>query len=173
MNKKFLVLPLLTAAMLCAQGPRGFGRAAASTTPPTPAQIAQNDVNRLTKLLTLTPPQQTTILGILTTAITSLQANASALQTGRASLVAAIKANTAATNAATDATIESILIQMSPLQEKQDVIRYEAAAAVWAQLTSTQQALVTNVMSLFGGGGPGFRGMRPAGPPPAPATTTP
>jgi len=165
MTKKFLILPLLAASLVCAQGPRGFNRAGASTVPTTPAQAAQNIVNRLTKALTLSTGQQSTILGILTTALTNLQSNATTLQTDRTNLIAAVKANNTG-------TISSLLTAMSPLQEQQEVIRYNAAAAIYADLNSTQQATVNNVLSLVEGGGFGGPGMGRRGPPPAGGTTT-
>jgi len=143
-------------AGLFAQGPRGFGRdsSGGTFTPPTPAQMAQNETNRLTKFFTLNASQESTVLGILTTANTQIQAIGTQIQPLRTTLVAAIKANNTA-------QISSTLTQMSGLQEQEQVLRANAAALIYATvLNSSQQAQVgTGLGPLMGMGG-GFGGRR-------------
>jgi hypothetical protein len=118
-----------------------------------PAQIAQEETNRLTRFFSLSS-SQSAVLGILTTADTQVQALQAQIQPLRTSLVAAIKANNAT-------QINSILLQISPLQEQIDSARAVAAGQIYATvLSSTQQAQIPNGLGpLLGGGGPGgFRG---------------
>ena len=55
MKIRYVVLPVILAGVLGAQGGRGFG--GGSFTPPTPAQMIQREVNGLTKYFTLTTSQ--------------------------------------------------------------------------------------------------------------------
>jgi hypothetical protein len=137
-----------------AQGPgRRFG--GGSGTPPTPAQIVQNQVDRLTKFFGLSSDQVTAVTGFLNTEQTCLAANATALQTAQANLVAAIK-----TGNATNATAAAAAL--SPMQGDQAACRAAAAASIYGQLTAAQQMQLTNGLGPLMGGGGGFgpRGRR-------------
>ncbi len=152
MKSAFLAVPLLCGSFLFAQGPGFYGHA--NGTPPTPAQIAQNETTRLTRFFNLTSTQQTTVLGILTTSETQIVTLRSEIQPLQTTLVAAIKANN-------PTQITAALQQISPLQEQVQALQAGAAGQIYATvLTSTQQAQITNGLGPLMGGGGGFRGRR-------------
>ena len=150
---------------LYAQGPYPYESRAASgggtATPATPAQTAQRDTARLTRFFSLTTAQQSTVLGILTTAETHIQTLATQIQPLQTALVAAVKANS-------QSQIGSTLLQLSNLQEQEQVIRANAAGQIYATVltTSQQGQLGTGLGPLLSGGpgggpgGGGFRGPR-------------
>jgi hypothetical protein len=153
--RHILITFVIAGGLIYGQGPRGSGT---PRTPPTPAQMAQSETDRLTRFFTLTTTQQSTVLGLLTTADTQIQALTTQIKPLRTNLEAAIKANN-------QSVIGSTIQQISNLQEQEEVIRANAAGQIYATvLTSTQQALVgTGLGPLLGGGGPGpggFRGRR-------------
>jgi Spy/CpxP family protein refolding chaperone len=154
MKARFLVIPLLIAATLFAQGPpRGFGRNSTGT-PPTPAEIVAREVQMLTRFLTLTTDQQTAATNALTNAQTLLLPYAAPLKTARGQLVDAIKGNQGA------GVIGNLTLTIANLQGQQDAIRAAAAATIYASLTPAQQMkLGTGLGPLMGGGGFG-RGPR-------------
>lgn len=134
--------------ILCAQG-QGFHRNA-SGTPPTPAQIAQNQTNQLTRFFNLTATQQTAVLGILSPAETQIATVRTEIQPLRAALVAAVKANN-------PTQINTELQQIAPLQQQIDSIQAVAAGQIYATvLTSTQQAQIPNGLGPLMGGGMGM-----------------
>src|SRR5579863_4116152 len=93
MKARFVILPILIAATLFAQGQgHGFGRDS-NAAPPTPAEIVAREVRMLTRFLMLDASQQANATTALTNAQTQLQVNAAALKADRAQLVAAIKGN--------------------------------------------------------------------------------
>jgi hypothetical protein len=141
----------IAGVMMYGQGPRG----SSTTTPPTPAQMAQRETDRLTRFFTLTATQQTTVLGLLTTADTQTQALTTQIKPLRTSLEAAIKANN-------QSMISLTILQISSLQEQEEVIRANVAGQIYATvLTSTQQALVGTGLGPLMGGGPGGGGPGP------------
>jgi hypothetical protein len=154
--KSFLLsVSLLFSSVAFAQG-QGFHRNAAngSTTPPTPAQMAQNQTNHLTKFFSLTSTQQTAVLGILTPADTQIAALRTQIQTLRTTLVAAVKANN-------PTEINSTLAQISPLQQQIESLQAVAAGQIYATvLTPAQQGQLTNGLGPLMGFGPGGFGGR-------------
>lgn len=149
-----LIIPMLIGAAVYAQGPGPRQSGSAGSTPLTPAQIAQNETNRLTRFFNLTTPQQSAVLGILTSVDTQAEGLQTQIQPLRATLVTAIKANNAS-------QINSTLMQISTLQEQVDSLRANAAGQIYATvLTTAQQAQITNGLGPLMGGGPrgGFRG---------------
>ena len=89
------------------------------------------------------------MLGILTTADTQLQALTPQMLPLRTALTAAIKSNN-------QAVISSTLVQISNLQEQEQVIRANAAGQIFTTvLTSTQQSQVGTGLGPLMGGGPG------------------
>jgi len=154
---RFITIVLIAGSALYAQLPHSRANAVPPT-PPTPAQIAQRDTDRLTRFFTLTATQQSAVLGILTTAETQLQAITSQIQPLRTTLTAAVKANS-------QGMISSTLLQLSQLQEQEEVIRADAAGQIYATvLTAAQQMQVGNGLGPLMGGGPGFGGRGPGGP---------
>jgi hypothetical protein len=135
---RIMTIALIAGGILCAQQPQHRGFSGGATEPPTPAQKAQHETDRLTKFFQLTPPQQTTVLGILTTANTQLQPITTQIKPLRTTLTAAIKSNN-------QGLISSTLQQLSNLHEQAQVIRAKAAGQIYATvLTSAQQAQTGN-----------------------------
>jgi|ERR1700678_1613412 hypothetical protein len=152
MKSAFLAIPLLCGSFLFAQGPGFYGHG--SGTPPTPAQIAQNETARLTRFFNLNSTQQTAVLGILTTAEGQIVTLRSQIQPLRTTLVAAIKANN-------PTQITAALQQISPLQEQVEALQAGAAGQIYATvLSSAQQAQIANGLGPLMGGGGGFGGRR-------------
>jgi hypothetical protein len=151
---RIITVVLIAGSALYAQRPHDR----ANATPPTPAQIAQHETDRLTRFFTLSAGQESTVLGILTTEETQLQALAPQAQTLRTALTAAIKANS-------QGQISSTLLQLSNLQEQEAVVRANGAGQIYATvLNATQQAQVGNGLGPLMGGGPGPGGRGPGGP---------
>jgi hypothetical protein len=151
MKSAFLAVPLLCGTFLYAQGP-GFHRNA-SGTPPTPAQIAQNQTNRLTRFFNLNSTQESAVLGILTAEETQVVTLRTEIQPLHTTLVAAIKANN-------PTQINAMVQQISGLQEQIEAQHALAAGQIYATvLTSAQQAQLSNGLGpLMDVGGVGFRG---------------
>ncbi len=150
---RIFTIVLIAGVSLFAQGPR----ANHTRTPPTPAQIAQRETDRLTRFFTLNAGQQATVLGILTTTETQLQALTPQMQPLRTNLTAAIKSNN-------QGTISSTLLQLSNLEEQEQAIRANAAAQIYTTvLNMDQQGQVGKGLGPLMGGGPGFGGTGPGG----------
>ena len=150
---RITILAAMFTAMLAAQRPFGV---LTSGSPPDTATMVQNQVSRLTSLLSLTTSQAsqaTTIFTNAANAITPLQTQMSADYT---SLAGAVKSNTTA-------TIDQLASQIGSLQGQIIDIQNKADAAFYAILTSSQQATL-NQTNLPGRGGFGF-GPGPGGPP--------
>jgi len=113
--------------------------------------------NMLTRSLSLNATQQGQVHTILADAQLQSQTVRDQLKPLRTSLLAAIKAND-------NAQIESMHQQISPLQQRLDVIHSKTAAQIYAALTPDQQAKIGNAIGMLMGGGFGAR-MRPGGPP--------
>jgi hypothetical protein len=145
--RRVLAIAVIAGGVVYAQRPRDHGTA----TPPTPAQMAQRETDRLTRFFTLNAGQQSAVLGILTTADTQVQSLAPQIQPLRTTLTSAIKANN-------QGLISSTLLQLSNLEEQQQVIRANAAGQIYATvLNAAQQTQVGNGLGplMRGGFGPG------------------
>ena len=153
MKSAFLAIPLLCGALAFAQGP-GFHRNE-SATPLTPAQIAQNQTNRLTRFFSLNSSQESAVLGILTNVETQMVTLRTGMKPLHTSLVAAVKANN-------PTQINATLQQISGLQQQIESLQAVAAGQIYATvLTSAQQALIANGLGpLMDVGGVGLRGRR-------------
>jgi len=150
---RIFTIVLIAGSALYAQRP---GRGA-NATPPTPAQIAQRETDRLTRFFTLTAGQPAAVLGILTNVETQLQALTPQIKTLRTALTTAIKANN-------QSQISSTLLQLSNLEEQEQVIRANAAGQIYATvLNAAQQAQVGNGLGPLMGIGPGPGGRGPGG----------
>jgi hypothetical protein len=111
--------------------------------------MAQRETDRLTRFFSLDAGQQSTVLGILTTADTQIQAIAPQIQPLRTTLATAIKSNN-------QGMISSTLLQISNLEEQEQVIRANAAGQIYATvLNAAQQAQVGNGLGPLMDGGPG------------------
>jgi hypothetical protein len=150
---RLITIVLIAGSALYAQRPR----ARTNGTPPTPAQIAQRDTDRLTRFFTLNAGQQSAVLGILTTVETQVQAITPQIKTLRTTLTAAIKVNN-------QSQISSTLLQLSQLQEQEEVIRANAAGQIYTMVLNTaQQTQVGNGLGPLMSRGPGFGGRGPGG----------
>jgi Spy/CpxP family protein refolding chaperone len=144
--KKFVTL-LITSAFATS-----FLLAQATHTPPSPATMAQQRVNRLTKMLTLNTTQQGQALTIFTTQFTADATTHASLKTLRQSL---------ATGVQTDNTgeIASLSTQIGSLEGALVQSEATANAQFYQILTSTQQTQFNNLRQM-GMGGPDMGGMR-------------
>jgi Spy/CpxP family protein refolding chaperone len=126
--------------------------ATAQPTPPTPAQIVANQVDRLTKLLDLNSTQQASATTIFTTEQTALATLRTSMQTARTALQTAIKSDDT-TTIGTQAT------QIGTLTGEEVLAQATAAGAFYAILTADQQSKYSTLGPLGGGpGGPGGPG---------------
>ncbi len=125
-------------------------------TPPTPATIAQRQVNALTTRLGLSSTQQAEALPIFTTAATTDAGLQPQLRTSRQSLKTAIETNNSAAISTVSAEIGSLTAQIAAADAT-------AEAAFYLILTPAQQTTFNQAPGLGGpgfGGGPEFRGRR-------------
>ncbi len=131
-------------------------------TAPTPAEMAANQVVRLTSLLTLSSAQQASATSIFTQEYTTLATLQTSMQTARTALTTAITGNATATISTEAAAIGSLTTQEVQAQAA-------AQAAFYQVLTADQQtkyaAMLTRGPGMggpggFGGPGPRFRGGR-------------
>jgi hypothetical protein len=141
------------------------GAVLAQPTQPNPATQIANQVARLTTLLDLTTAQAAQASTILTTAQTTISTLRTTLSTAQTSLESAITSNATSTITQLTAAIGTIDGQILDA-------RSSAEAALYASLTTTQQAKVTTLggPGILAGGGPGGRGGPggPGGPGPRP-----
>jgi Spy/CpxP family protein refolding chaperone len=130
-----------------------FLLAQATRTPPTPATLAQQRVNRLTKLLTLTTAQQGQALTIFTNELTANATPEASIKTTRQNLAAAVQANNTG-EISTDSGEIGTLTGQLVLSEA------SANAAFYLILTPAQQTQYNNLheMGMGGGAGGGMRG---------------
>ena len=144
---RFTLLAALSTAALLAQRPFGV---LTSGSPPDPATVVQNQVSRLTRLLTLTTDQQTQATTIFTNALNAITPLETTLNTDYQSLQTAVKGNATA-------TIDQLSLAIGTLQGQILSIQNKADAAFYAILTSTQQTTLGQT-GLGGRGGPGGPG---------------
>jgi Spy/CpxP family protein refolding chaperone len=151
---KLILLAAVCNAALLAQRPFGM---LTSSTPPDPATIVQNQVARLTSLLSLTSAQQTQATTIFTNALAAITPLQTTLSTDFQSLQAAVKSNNISTIDQLASAIGTVDGQILSIQNKAD-------AAFYAILTADQQSKLGQTPFP---GGPGFGlGPGPGGPPP-------
>src|SRR5437899_386470 len=151
---KTAVITIFLAAAVLAQPP--FGPRATTGAAADPAARIADQVARLTTLLDLTTSQASQATTILTNAQTSVATLQTTLSTDQTALQSAITSNTTS-------TIDQLSAAIGTLNGQVLAIRSKAEAAIYAILTATQQAKVTELGGpaiLGGGGGPGGRGPR-------------
>jgi Spy/CpxP family protein refolding chaperone len=150
---RFAAVAVLTAAALCAQGPRndhggGLGGAATPGNPPDVATIVARQVSFLTTLLTLSTGQATQATTIFTTARNAITPIETQITTAKTALSTAIQNNNAAaitTQATVIGTLEGQIV----------AIEARADAAFYALLTADQKTKLTNLGTDFFGHGLG------------------
>lgn len=131
-----------------------YGQTTTPPTPPTPAQIAANQVARLTTLLDLNSTQQASATTIFTTEQSTLATLRTSMQTARTALQTAITSDDT-TTIGTEST------QIGTLTAQEVLAQASASAAFYAILTADQQSKYSTLGPLGGGPG-GFGG--PGGP---------
>lgn len=153
MKVRMLILPIVLAGVLSAQGPGPRGN---SLTPPTPSEVLQRQVDFLTKFYSLTtsPNQVGQVTTILSTEQSCLPTSAD-MRTAREALVTAIKTGTST-------TVSDAVTALNKLQGEQETCRATAAAGIYAILTMDQRMKGIGPLLGSGGRGPGRFG----GPPP-------
>ena len=130
------------AATVLAQRP--FGEMTRST-PPDPATMVANKVDRLTKLLGLSTSQASQATTIFTNSLSLVTPLETTLRTDRQSMQTAVKANDGATIESLSTNVGSLTGQILAIQNKAD-------AAFYAILSPTQQ----NTLNQSRGFGRGF-----------------
>jgi hypothetical protein len=177
MKLKLLIIPALTATILCAQGPGGFGHRGQGSgtpgtapTPPTAEQLATREVNLISMALRLTTTQTSALLSdlacassattvaapcVLTAEQNVLQANAATLKTDWATLVTDLTSTP-------PVSTTSVVTAINGLELSNLEARTAAASAVLTELatlkitlTATQETNLIHML-VHGGGGPGF-----------------
>jgi hypothetical protein len=146
LNMKTLFRTTAVAAVLAATvlAQRPFGVMTRST-PPDPATMVANKVDRLTKLLGLSATQASQATTIFTNSLGLVTPIETTLHTDRQSLQTAVKANDVA-------TIESLSTSIGSLEGQILAIQNKADAAFYVLLSPTQQ----NTLSQSRGFGRGF-----------------
>jgi len=147
MKARVFVMALTMAGALLAQPPGGGA-------PPTPQEMIQRQVNRLTHFLTLTADQQTQITNILSADINNLSTLQGTLRTEREALLAAIKSN---------GGVQAAVAALSNTQGQVETIHANQAAQIYALLTADQKTKVGDAVNMLSGGGPGGPGGRGPG----------
>jgi len=151
-----LLMCALAGSLLAQRGPRP----SASATPPDPATMAQNQVARLTQLLTLNTTQAAQATTIFTSALTSASTLQTTLKNDRTTLETAITTNATS-------IIDQVSQNIGVLDGQITAIQAKADAAFYAILNSDQQTKFKDAgLGGRGGlGGPGgFGGRGPGGP---------
>ncbi len=130
------------AATVLAQRPFGV---MTGSTPPDPATMVANKVDRLTKLLGLSSTQAGEATTIFTNSLNLVTPLETTLHTDRQSMQTAVKTNDVA-------TVESLSTNIGSLEGQMLAIQNKADAAFYAMLNPTQQ----NTLNQSHGFGRGF-----------------
>jgi Spy/CpxP family protein refolding chaperone len=117
-------------------------------TPPTPAAIAQHEVQRYTTLLSLTPAQVEQATTFFTTEATARQNARASEHTTHQALEAAIKANDTA-------TIQSTATTLGQMEGEMLAAHAAAQAQFYATLTADQKTKFAELEQEHMMGGPG------------------
>jgi len=152
MKINFLLLAIAATGLVFAQPQRGhdFGRGPGG--PDTEA--------RLTKTLNLTATQQNAVHTALQEHRVATSGLGEQMHTLNTQLHAAIKSG------ATD-QINTLTTSISTLHQQIMASESKAAATIYSTLNADQKTQVGDHLEMLTGGGPGFGGRGPGGPPPA------
>jgi Spy/CpxP family protein refolding chaperone len=145
MKIKVLLLTIAATGLVFAQGPRGGGG------PDTEA--------RLTKTLNLNATQQNAAHTAMQEHRVATSGLNEQMHTLNTQLHAAIKAGNTE-------QITQITTSLSTLHQQMLASQSNAAAKIYATLTADQKTQVGDHIEMLMGGGPGFGGRGPGGPPP-------
>jgi Spy/CpxP family protein refolding chaperone len=138
-------------ALLAALGllPMALAQTPPSHTPPSPATMAQHQVQRYTTLLSLTPAQVEQATTFFTTEATAHQNSRAGERTAHQALEAAIKANDTA-------TIQSTATTLGQMEGEMLAAHALARAQFYAILTADQKTKFGELEQEHMMGGPGF-----------------
>ena len=153
---KLTAISAFLAAALMAQRYRPMD----AGTPPDPATMAQNQVTRLTAILSLTTAQAAQATTIFTNAANAVTPIQTELNTNRQSIETAIQGNATA-------AIDQLATAMGGLTGQITAIQSKAQAAFYAILTADQQSKLNQIGPMGMGPMMGPGGPPPGGPPPA------
>ena len=176
MKLRFLIVPAMMATALIAQDPsprRGVATGTHTFTPPTPAQLAANQLTMIARYLRLDSTQTSALLadkalaGDIENEQATLQANATKLKTDITALNAAIVAAPKATPDVSAINTLNALNLAAKAQLAGGVLsEIETNSSLGITLTAAQKTGIANLI-LGGGFGGGFGGPRGGfGPPP-------
>jgi Spy/CpxP family protein refolding chaperone len=155
MKIRAVAMALTMAGALLAQPPQGRFQGNAGGAPPTPQEMIQHQVERLTHFLTLTSDQQAKVTGILTADVNNLTTLRDSIKTQREAVLAAIKGNSG---------VGAAVSALSSTQAQIETIRATEAAAIYLILNADQKLKVGDAVNMLaGGGGPSGPG-GPGGP---------
>jgi hypothetical protein len=154
MKVKFLIFPALMATVMFAQ------RARTSHTPPTPAQLAANQLTRIAQFLKLDSANTSkltgnaSLVGDIETEQTVLQANAATLKAAYSTLATDIATNNTSDAAKQESTIETTINSnfRARIAAAGKVVPALPSAGLSVTLSPTQLAGVAQLL-LNGGGG--------------------
>lgn len=134
-------------ALLAVLGLLPLAQAQSPRTPPSPAAMAQRQVQRYTTLLTLTPAQVEQATAFFTTEATARQSSHTTERAAHQAMEAAIKANDTA-------TIQTTANTMGQLETEQVAAHSLARAQFYNILTADQKAKLSELEGehVFGGG---------------------
>ena len=147
-KKMILTIAALGVSVLSAQPGQGRGG-----TPPTPEQMMEKRLERLTTLLSLTPSQVTTIKALYTAEAAAVTALKTPMEAAHTALRDAVNSN------APEPQIDRAAAQIGTLQGQMTAIHSKTQAKFLATLTADQKK---KLETLGEGRGPG--GMGPGGP---------
>ena len=167
MKLRLLIIPVLMATALFAQGPGGFGgrrgQAGGTGTPPAPPtaeQLATREVNMISTVLRLTTAQSSALLAALAGASGPLTMEQTTLQGNAAALKAAwTTANSTIAGAGTPdlTTINGLNAANLAARATAAAAVLKAVSALSVTVTANQQTMLIRMLVNGGGGGPGFR----------------
>ena len=135
-------------ALLVALGLLPMAQAQSAHVPPSPAVMAQHQVQRYTTLLSLTPAQVEQATTFFTTEATARESSHATERTAHQALEAAIKANDTA-------TIQSTATTLGQMESEHISAHSLARAQFYAILTADQKAKYAELEEDHFGGGPG------------------
>ena len=137
-------------ASVAALGLLPFAQAQSPRTPPSPAVMAQHEVQRYTTLLSLTPAQVEQATGLFTTEASARESSRESERSAHQALEAAIQANDTA-------TIQSTAASLGQMEGQRLTAHALARAQFYAILTADQKAKYSELEDGHRMGAPGHR----------------
>ena len=151
-NKMLLTIAALGVSVLSAQP--GQGHRGQGGTPPTPEQMIERRVERLTTLLTLTPSQVTTIKALFTAEHTAVAAEKTGMETAQEALRNAVQTNLP------EPQIDAAAARVGTVHGQIAAIHAKTQAKFLAALTTEQRQKLATIEEDRGPRGGGMGPMR-------------